>query len=192
MELLLIILLAATFAVLLRESSQRNQVLDPHVFRAGSDYNHFVPHGIDAKLAKVVADVSSRGVPKPSGPDAYQVTAEAFHDLGTLNQTLASWQTLSHGFVRATPYDGSGAQKPFAGGLFEIAAFHQIHCLKSILEDFGLLAAGVPKNQLPGYSSGVTLTWEEHKAHCFNYVRQALMCFADSTAEGHMDKDPIA
>ncbi|KAK6222045.1 transposase [Colletotrichum tabaci] len=160
--------------------------------QAGFRATGLVPYDPEHVISQldVKLHVSSRGVPKPSGPDAYQVTAEAFHDRGTLNQTLASWQTLSHGFVRATPYDGSGAQKPFAGGLFEIAAFHQIHCLKSILEDFGLLAAGVPKNQLPGYSSGVTLTWEEHKAHCFNYVRQALMCFADSTAEGHMDKDP--
>ncbi|KAK1674253.1 hypothetical protein BDP55DRAFT_694976 [Colletotrichum godetiae] len=96
---------------------------------------------------------------------------------------------VPHAFVRAFPYDGSGPQKLFSGDLFEIAAFHQIHCLTSILEDFGLLAAGVPKEELPGYHSGVTLTWEEHKAHCFNYVRQALMCFADSTAEGHIDGD---
>ncbi|KAK6608117.1 hypothetical protein H4I95_03497 [Botrytis cinerea] len=99
---------------------------------------------------------------------------------------------VPHAFVRATPYDGSGPQKLFAGDLFEIAAFHQMHCLTSILEDFGLLAAGIPKEELPGYHSGVTLTWEEHKAHCFNYVRQALMCFADSTAEGHIEGDPIA
>lgn len=59
MELLLIILLAATSVVLLTESSQRNQVLDSHAFRAGSDYNHFVPHGIDAKLAKVVYGIST-------------------------------------------------------------------------------------------------------------------------------------
>ncbi|KAK1510459.1 uncharacterized protein CCOS01_15290 [Colletotrichum costaricense] len=95
----------------------------------------------------------------------------------------------SRSFVRASQYDGSGPQKLFSGDLFEIAAFHQIHCLASILEDFGLLAAGVPKEELPGYHSGVTLTWEEHKAHCFNYVRQALMCFADSTAEGHIEGD---
>ncbi|KAK1951986.1 hypothetical protein LY78DRAFT_594554 [Colletotrichum sublineola] len=110
---------------------------------------------------------------------------------------LQTWSTGSdynrfvpYGFVRATPYDGSGPQEPFAGGLFEIAAFHQIHCLTSILEDFGLLADGVSKEALPSYYSGVTLTWEEHKAHCFNYVRQALMCFADSTAEGHIEGDP--
>ncbi|KAK1691600.1 hypothetical protein BDP55DRAFT_542395 [Colletotrichum godetiae] len=97
---------------------------------------------------------------------------------------------VPHAFVRASSYDGSGPQKLFSGDLFEIAAFHQIHCLTSILEDFGLLAAGVPKEELPGYHGGVTLTWEEHKAHCFNYVRQALMCFADSTAEGHTEGDP--
>ncbi|OLN97970.1 putative prolyl 4-hydroxylase 10-like protein 2 [Colletotrichum chlorophyti] len=144
----------------------------------------------DQRWCGFVDYVSSKGIPKASGPDEYEITAGAFSDRALFNQTLDSWQSLSHGFVRATPYDGSGPQKLFAGGLFEIAAFHQVHCLTSILEDFGLLAAGVPKDQLPGYNAGVTLTWEEHKAHCFNYVRQALMCFADSTAEGHIEGDP--
>jgi hypothetical protein len=60
----------------------------------------------------------------------------------------------------------------------------------SILEDFALLSTGVPASQLPGYSSGVILSWEEHKAHCFNYVRQALMCFADPTTEGRAEDNP--
>ncbi|EXF78032.1 hypothetical protein CFIO01_04378 [Colletotrichum fioriniae PJ7] len=175
LDIILILCLLGTTAAVFRQDAGRHDIT---VWPAGSDYNHFVPH-----------DVSSRGIPKPSGPDQYEVTAHAFHDQSVLNETLDSWQGLSHAFVRASPYDGSGPQKLFSGDLFEIAAFHQIHCLTSILEDFGLLAAGVPKEELPGYHSGVTLTWEEHKAHCFNYVRQALMCFADSTAEGHIEGD---
>ncbi|KAK1729601.1 uncharacterized protein BDZ83DRAFT_568131 [Colletotrichum acutatum] len=180
LDIILILCLLGTTTAVLRQDAGRHEIT---AWPVGSDYNHFVPHG------KPQVDVSSRGVPKPSGPDQYEVTAHAFHDQGVLNETLDSWQGLSHAFVRAFPYDGSGPQKLFSGDLFEIAAFHQIHCLTSILEDFGLLAAGVPKEELPGYHSGVTLTWEEHKAHCFNYVRQALMCFADSTAEGHIDGD---
>ncbi|KAK0378840.1 hypothetical protein CLIM01_03811 [Colletotrichum limetticola] len=175
LEIILILCLLGTTTTVFRQNAGRHETA---AWPAGSDYNHFVPH-----------DVSSRGVPKPSGPDQYEVTAHAFHDQSVLNETLDSWQGLSHAFVRASPYDGSGPQKLFSGDLFEIAAFHQIHCLTSILEDFGLLATGVPKEELPGYHSGVTLTWEEHKAHCFNYVRQALMCFADSTAEGHIEGD---
>jgi len=49
-----------------------------------------------------------------------------------------------------------------------------------------MLQAGFSRDQLPGAHDGVILTWAEHKAHCFNYIRQALMCQADSTAEGHM------
>ncbi|TEY43157.1 hypothetical protein BOTCAL_0377g00060 [Botryotinia calthae] len=179
LNVILIVCLLGTTGLILRNVTSKARACDNQVWPAGSDYNHFVPH-----------DVSSRGIPKPSGPDQYQIAADAFHDRGVFNQTLSSWQGLSHAFVRATPYDGSGPQKLFAGDLFEIAAFHQMHCLTSILEDFGLLAAGIPKEELPGYHSGVTLTWEEHKAHCFNYVRQALMCFADSTAEGHIEGDP--
>ncbi|PQE16815.1 2OG-Fe(II) oxygenase protein [Rutstroemia sp. NJR-2017a BBW] len=179
LEVILIVCLLGTIGLLLRNDTRKAGAGSWQVWPAGSDYNHFVPH-----------DVSSRGIPKPSGPDQYQITADAFNDRGLFNQTLSSWQSLSHAFVRATPYDGSGPQKLFSGDLFEISAFHQIHCLTSILEDFVLLAGGVPKEELPGYHSGVTLTWEEHKAHCFNYVRQALMCFADSTAEGHIEGDP--
>lgn len=50
-----------------------------------------------------------------------------------------------------------------------------------------MLQAGIPREELPGAHDGVVLTWAEHKAHCFNYIRQSLMCHADSTAEGHME-----
>ncbi|TGO10000.1 hypothetical protein BTUL_0147g00040 [Botrytis tulipae] len=147
LEVILIVCLLGTTALILRNDTSKAGACDNQVWPAGSDYNHFVPH-----------DVSLRGIPKPSGPDQYQIDADAFHDRGLSNQTLSSWQGLSHAFIRAKPYDGSGAQKMFAGDLFEIAAFHQTHCLTFILEDFGLLAAGIPKEKLPGYHSGVTLT----------------------------------
>lgn len=55
----------------------------------------------------------------------------------------------------------------------------------TILEDFGHLARGTPTASLPSYNKGPKGYWFQHKAHCFTQVRQALTCFADSTAEGH-------
>jgi hypothetical protein len=58
---------------------------------------------------------------------------------------------------------------------------------RSLIENFGYLAAGVPPEKLPLYSSGPPGYWAKHNAHCFNYIRQILQCFADSTAEGHAE-----
>lgn len=68
--------------------------------------------------------------------------------------------------------------------------FHGSH-QAIILEDFVNLGMGVPVDRLPSNSilKG-RLTWAEHTAHCFNYVLDALMCFADSTAEGGRPEEP--
>jgi hypothetical protein len=108
-------------------------------------------------------------------------------------------------FVVASPYDGRGPQIPFESGnkkLFVISGLHHLHCLVSnivfglcestnpfpqtaILEDFGMLQAGYSRQQVEDAFGGTYFTWGEHIAHCFNKVRQALMCSADSAVEGH-------
>lgn len=124
-------------------------------------------------------------------------------------------------FVQASSYDGQGREKPLPLDLFEVSAFHQIHCLVSkasfygtfpfwnelstsalltlvfvsrlqsaILEDYGNLAQGKAVPQLPGSMKLEHLTWAEHSAHCFNYVFDAIRCFADSTAEGGSPGEP--
>jgi hypothetical protein len=55
------------------------------------------------------------------------------------------------------------------------------------LEDFGMLQAGYSRQQVEDNFGGKYFTWAEHIAHCFNNVRQALMCHADSTVEGHVE-----
>lgn len=53
------------------------------------------------------------------------------------------------------------------------------------------LALGVPVDELPSNKllEG-RLTWNEHTAHCFNYVLDAILCFADSTSEGGRPDQP--
>ncbi|KAJ0124055.1 hypothetical protein J7T55_012528 [Diaporthe amygdali] len=65
------------------------------------------------------------------------------------------------------------------GDVFTVAAPHQVHCLGAILADNGAVRNGLPP------TADV-----EHIIHCFNYVRQTLMCFADATTEGHGYEDP--
>jgi hypothetical protein len=61
-----------------------------------------------------------------------------------------------------------------------VSVFHQLHCLSYLAEHFQR-----------GYG-GIELTEEvaHHSAHCFNYVRQGLMCNADVTLEGKTDVGP--
>jgi hypothetical protein len=58
-----------------------------------------------------------------------------------------------------------------------MSVFHQLHCLSYLAVHFQ-----------QGYG-GVKLEKEvaHHSAHCFNYIRQGIMCNADTTLEGKTD-----
>ena len=63
---------------------------------------------------------------------------------------------------------------------YMMTVFHQLHCLSYLAEHYQ-----------QGYG-GVELTKEvaHHTAHCFNYLRQGIMCSADTTLEGKTDEGP--
>ena len=60
------------------------------------------------------------------------------------------------------------------GPTYMMSVFHQLHCLSYLAVHFQ-----------QGYG-GVELEKEvaHHSAHCFNYIRQGIMCNADTTLEG--------
>ncbi|KAK2041678.1 hypothetical protein LZ31DRAFT_625285, partial [Colletotrichum somersetense] len=67
--------------------------------------------------------------------------------------------------------------------VFAISAFHQLHCLQSLQEGFVQLAN----------SSRViedTMQAIKHASHCFEYLRQAIVCAADDTLEGPNPEGP--
>jgi hypothetical protein len=61
-----------------------------------------------------------------------------------------------------------------------MSVFHQLHCLSYLAEHFQ-----------QGYGK-VELAEEiaHHSAHCFNYLRQGIICTADTTLEGKTDAGP--
>ncbi|TID26407.1 hypothetical protein E6O75_ATG00900 [Venturia nashicola] len=69
----------------------------------------------------------------------------------------------------------------------QVSAFHQMECLITILEDFltTYKELDVPQSRR-GVKSGPEL---RKTLNCFNYIRQSLMCFADTALEG---LDPFA
>ncbi|TKX23757.1 oxidase [Elsinoe australis] len=63
---------------------------------------------------------------------------------------------------------------------YMVSVFHQLHCLSYLVEKFQV-----------GYS-GENLTREvaHHSAHCFDYLRQSIMCAGDTTLEGKTEAGP--
>lgn len=63
---------------------------------------------------------------------------------------------------------------------YMMTVFHQLHCLSYIAEHYQ-----------QGYA-GMNLTAEvaHHTSHCFNYLRQGIICSADTTLEGKTDAGP--
>ncbi|KAI0521164.1 hypothetical protein F5B22DRAFT_644412 [Xylaria bambusicola] len=90
-----------------------------------------------------------------------------------------AWETLipkGRGFVQVNI---SGRQ-----GRYCVSAFHQLHCLDMLRH--GYYAATNLGRRKHDYTSADTLRrslHDDHVQHCFDYLRQALMCSADPTLE---------
>ncbi|KAF2474055.1 uncharacterized protein BDR25DRAFT_255650 [Lindgomyces ingoldianus] len=113
-----------------------------------------------------------------------------FNESVTL-RTLHNWIELSsdsRGFIvigDASPYDlpepyEVALDRQHNGPGYMMSAFHQLHCLSYLAEHFQ-----------QGYG-GVKLIDQvaHHSAHCFNYLRQGIMCSADTTLEGKTEAGP--
>ncbi|CAI6312387.1 unnamed protein product [Periconia digitata] len=67
-----------------------------------------------------------------------------------------------------------------------IAVFHQIHCLHAIYIAYydALASAAMDLDEVPDFDNTTgTRTAPFHIRHCFDYIRQALMCHADTNLE---------
>jgi hypothetical protein len=94
----------------------------------------------------------------------------------------------SRGYIVLNDHTGYDLPEPYTVALdrytdgpgYMMTVFHQLHCLSYLAEKFQR-----------GYA-GTNLTEEvaHHAAHCFNYLRQGIMCSADTTLEGKTDAGP--
>ncbi|KAH7322528.1 hypothetical protein B0I35DRAFT_476471 [Stachybotrys elegans] len=113
-----------------------------------------------------------------------------FNERDTL-LTLHNWIELSakaRGFIVVKNPEKYDLPEPHtvAVNLYEdgpgymMTVFHQLHCLSYIAEHYQ-----------QGYA-GTNLTGEvaHHTSHCFNYLRQGIMCTADTTLEGKTKEGP--
>ncbi|KAJ4390148.1 hypothetical protein N0V93_007622 [Gnomoniopsis smithogilvyi] len=64
--------------------------------------------------------------------------------------------------------------KGYKDTVFTTSVTHQLHCLYNILEVYSSLTSGQPiEEQMKG-----------HLPHCFEYLRQSIMCCGDTALEG--------
>ncbi|KAF2772422.1 hypothetical protein EJ03DRAFT_348799 [Teratosphaeria nubilosa] len=69
------------------------------------------------------------------------------------------------------------------GDLYDISLFHQLHCLISMREHVLMLQASVGRDNQAQVFEVLVKPREEHVWHCFDYLRQAVMCAGDMTVE---------
>jgi hypothetical protein len=69
------------------------------------------------------------------------------------------------------------------GEIYDISLFHQLHCLRHVRTFLFTLKAGMDYNATAETYDHMLKHQEEHVYHCFDYIRQALMCNADLTVE---------
>lgn len=94
----------------------------------------------------------------------------------------------ARGYVHFDDYESYDLSDPYTVSLnrthdgpgYMISAFHQLHCLSYLVQHFQ-----------QGYG-GTNLTQEvaHHSAHCFDYIRQTIMCAGDTTLEGKTEAGP--
>ncbi|TDZ22478.1 Oxidase ustYa [Colletotrichum orbiculare MAFF 240422] len=105
------------------------------------------------------------------------------------------WNQFIHGLHSLVPHGGGflkvddpkrfllppPLELPWPGkpNVYGISVFHQFHCLEAILNQFQLKHDGQPLSQSA-----------QHLLHCFDYLRQAILCCGDCTTET-FDRDGL-
>jgi len=70
-----------------------------------------------------------------------------------------------------------------AGEVYDISVFHELHCLRHIRTHTFTLQALIGEDHPQKIYDLLLKPTEDHVFHCFDYIRQALMCAGDMTIE---------
>jgi hypothetical protein len=87
--------------------------------------------------------------------------------------------------------DLSGIEQP----MYVMSAFHQLHCLVGppLFPILIIRSANLKKSYLvqafqSALAADITQEVVHHSTHCFDYLRQSIMCAADTSLEGKTDE----
>ncbi|KAK4901692.1 hypothetical protein LTR27_001464 [Elasticomyces elasticus] len=80
-------------------------------------------------------------------------------------------------------YDLPLGQSTSRGQIYDISVFHQLHCLANIRRHLFAMQGMLDRNDRLEIDSLALKPHDDHVYHCFDYIRQALMCAGDMTIE---------
>ena len=69
------------------------------------------------------------------------------------------------------------------GELYDVSMFHQLHCLSHIRGHLWTLKFAAAHNNTEWANRVLLEPQLDHVLHCFDYIRQAIMCAGDMTLE---------
>lgn len=108
-------------------------------------------------------------------------------DFDPLNATDTSWMKVmpaGGGFISVDDLSDKSLPPPIRSrgkNLYNVAVFHQLHCLHMLAEEFSNLL-GNTQHDAHGDMSDELMMW--HIRHCFEYLKNSLTCCADTALEG--------
>ncbi|KAF2097215.1 hypothetical protein NA57DRAFT_77469 [Rhizodiscina lignyota] len=123
------------------------------------------------------------------GPDLVYADEDMFSNYTHLTELYNNWQKLyprGRGFVklRSSDYQFLGQiDPPYETDIFQngtikeghvLTVFHSLHCLT-------VLMVGLGKRE---ENSTLPIWQPHHQAHCLEYLRQSILCSADTSLEG--------
>jgi len=118
----------------------------------------------------------------PFGPDSLQSPWGNLTPLGRGHIRIdnpSTWN-LSGGYPLTDDISNPHAEE------YTLSVIHQLHCLATIKSKMSLLQdwyAGENDREYLRFSLGQEFIRDEHVYHCFDYLRQAIMCSGDITLE---------
>ena len=80
-------------------------------------------------------------------------------------------------------YNLESGKQDLHGEVYDISLFHQLHCLSHIRTYSLSLKASIGRDDPQGIYDRLLRKDEAHMYHCFDYIRQAIMCAGDMTIE---------
>jgi len=132
---------------------------------------------------------------------------DMFWDNHTTLTTLHNWIELSaagRGYIQVPDRELYDLGEPYTvpidrrtdGPAYMMTVFHQLHCLVGFIltcpcHETNNRQSYLAEHLQQGFS-GIELTKEvaHHTAHCFDYIRQGIMCNADTSLEGSTEAGP--
>lgn len=69
------------------------------------------------------------------------------------------------------------------GEVYDTSLFHQLHCLAGMRTFVSAMKQAIGRNDTLRVQEVVLNPLQDHVEHCFDYLRQSLMCYGDLTLE---------